>query len=252
MLNLLFLLSAASAPIALALPTVQLIARSSPLRISHISADGPTCNSGNSSPPLTQSNANRGATGVIGFDAEIAYAKPEGSNKPYSDCTLTVDFEYPVGLQLNYVDVLARGELNLSEGMNQVVRLDVWFPSQDAVTATNRTRASGKQDVSRSFDIQAIYNIPKSRDFWDACFGQSQFKIRIQQDASSTSRGNGRNLAFTQIESVNINLDEGSNGGRYTSFCGAGNMPKQSGGRFGSGGASSGLGLLGSTFKTGP
>ena len=136
----------------------------------------------------------------------------------------------------------------------------------------------GAQGISRSFDLQTFYDIPKSQDFWDACYGQSQLKVRIQQDATSTAWETGRSYAFTKIESLVIVLDEGNNGGKYTSFCGAGtqpggggaiwsgaaaqaaNMPKQCSGLFcslgvpslGPGGVWTGLGISGSSFKTGP
>lgn len=132
--------------------------------------------------------------------------------------------------------------------------------------------------VSQSFDLETWYDIPKSQgqDFWDACYGQSQVKIRIQQDATSTAWGTGRSYAYTKIEGLIVNLDEGSNGGKYTPFCGAeldgggaiwsgaeaqaANMPKQCTNilcSFGipslpAGGVWSGLGLLGSSFQTGP
>jgi hypothetical protein len=129
-------LFATSTVAVLAVPTVQMTLQSSPLQITHISADGPTCNSGNTSPPITQTNANLGATGQVGFDAEIANAKPEGDNRPYSDCTLTVDFNFPIGFHINGVHALAQGDVNFGDGMTQVVRMDIWFPSNNGITVS--------------------------------------------------------------------------------------------------------------------
>jgi hypothetical protein len=142
MLSYLFLLSAVSVRIAFALPTVEINAQSSPLRITHISIDGPTCDSFNTSPPLTQSNAGMGATGQIGFDTEVANAKPEGSNLPYSDCTMTVDFNFPIGFHLNWVQALAKGWVDFGDGMNQALRMDIWFPSNNAFTVSNSYRTT--------------------------------------------------------------------------------------------------------------
>jgi hypothetical protein len=138
--------------------------------------------------------------------------------------------------------------------------------------ATNRRNIqSAGGPVSQSFDLETYYDIPKDQDFWDACYGQSQVKIRVQQDATSTASGTGRSYAYTKIEGLVINLDEGSNGGKYTSFCGSGttwsgsgtqaaNPLKQCTGILCSLGIPSlpasgtwtGLGLSGSSFTTGP
>lgn len=121
----------------IALPTIEVRQGSSPLRITHISYDGPTCSQANASPPITASDPGFGATGTMGFDSEQAFAKPEVGSRSYSDCTVTVDFNFPIGFNLNWVHAIAKGDVNFDTGMTQVVRLDVWFPSRNGVTVSS-------------------------------------------------------------------------------------------------------------------
>lgn len=138
MLDSLLLLIATAITVVLALPTIEVKANSSPLRISRISYDGPTCNTGNTSPAVMQSNAGLGATDQVGFDSMTANAKPEGDNVAFSDCTLTVDFDFPIGFHINYVDALAKGLVEFGEGMTQMLRMDIWFPSKDSFTVSDK------------------------------------------------------------------------------------------------------------------
>lgn len=136
MLNTLSLLITASLATAFAIPKIEIRQNSSPLRITNITYDGPTCNLGNAIVPITASDPGFGATGTMGFDNEKAYAKPEAGTLAYSDCTVTVDFTFPIGFHLNWVHAIAKGDVDFDNGMIQVVRLDVWFPSKNDITVS--------------------------------------------------------------------------------------------------------------------
>jgi hypothetical protein len=136
MSSVLSILAAASVATAFALPKIETMQQSSPLQITHISYDGPTCNSGNAIVPITASDPSRGATGTMGFDNEKAFAKPEAGNLAYSDCTVTVDFTFPTGFNLNWVHAIAKGDSDFDDGMKQDVKLDIWFPNRAEIVVS--------------------------------------------------------------------------------------------------------------------
>jgi hypothetical protein len=138
MLNLLNLLAASSAVSAFALPKIEIRQESSPLKITHVLNVGPTCSSSEHTNVLVAKTSlpGLGATAVIDFFKGEAYAKPEGGNTSYSDCTITVDFSFPIGFHLNSVNAIANGVVDFDDGMTQAVKMDIWFPSKNDITVS--------------------------------------------------------------------------------------------------------------------
>jgi hypothetical protein len=56
--------------------------------------------------------------------------------------------------------------------------------------------------------------------FWDACAGQSQFKVRVRQNATVITTNVAKDVpngGRTIIDDITVLLDQGKDGGRFGS-----------------------------------